>query len=352
MAALVLSFSAISGERETATLRLMIANSVPRHRVLLSKLVGISTALLMPLLLSVLVALLVLDASPVIAIASPQIWPALLLILGVTGLFLLGMVGLGLLVSTLTHTAMNAMVLAFLIWAGLVLGIPKVSPMFADILHPVQRASTFDFTKRLIAEDIDRELIEEREALRKKCFDEFGAPESDMRTNAPDSDEGKKAKAEFERLFAPIAEQYKKRLAEELRRVERDYRRRTSVRSAIAMNLSRISPVCSYTYVVCGLAGTGAAEPDNFIRNAQRFQDDVKQNIYTKVIISRRRHGASFRAVEGFDARTAHLPDMTYAYPPLTTALQNVWPDILLLGLFDVLFFSLAFLRFNKYDMR
>jgi len=28
------------------------------------------------------------------------------------------------------------------------------------------------------------------------------------------------------------------------------------------------------------------------------------------------------------------------------------WADMLLLGVFDVLFFSLAFMRFNKYDVR
>jgi len=173
-----------------------------------------------------------------------------------------------------------------------------------------------------------------------------------MHTDRPRTEAGKKANVKFEQEFAPIAERYQRRLADKLRRIEQDYMRRTNVRSSIAMNLSRISPICIYTYIVCGLSGTGVAEPDNFTRNAQRYQDEVKQAIYDKIIVKRRRYGASFEYVDGFDARKASLPDMWYTYPTMTQALQESWLDILLLGLFDVLFYSLAFMRLNKYDVR
>jgi ABC-type transport system involved in multi-copper enzyme maturation permease subunit len=318
----------------------------------MTKVVGNFVAILIPFTISVLVALLTLDASPYVSIASSNVWPAFLIITGVTFLFILSMVSLGICISSFTKQSTDSIVLAFFVWTILVLAIPKVSPMIADIIYPVESASVFDSNKRMIAEDIDHELVEEREALRIKCFEEYRAPESDMHTSRPMTEEGKQANAKFDEEFAPVAERYQRRLADKLRQIEHDYTRRRNVRSSLAMNLSRISPICSYTYILCEISGTGVTEPDNFTRNAQRYQDQLKQDIYDKVIIKRRRYGASYEYVEGFDASNTILPDMTYTYPTVTQALQTSRLDILLLGLFTVLFCSLAFMRLNKYDVR
>lgn len=352
LAALIFTFNSISGERETGTLRLMIANSIPRNQILMTKVMGNFVALLIPFIISVLISLLILDASPYVSIASSKVWPAFLVIIGVTILFILGMISLGICISSFTRQSIDTIVLAFFVWTTLVLAIPKVSPMIADILYPIESASIFDSNKRMIAEDIDHELVEDREALRIKCFKEYGAPEKDMHTSRPMTEEGKQANAKFDEEFVPVAEKYQKLLADKLRQIEQNYTRRKNVRASIAMNLSRISPICCYTYILCEISGTGVTEPDNFTRNAQRYQDQVKQEIYDKVTIKRRRYGASYEYVEGFDASNTILPDMTYTYPTLTQALQTSRLDIIQIGLFTILFFVLAFMRLNRYDVR
>jgi hypothetical protein len=225
--------------------------------------------------------------------------------------------------------------------------------MVADVLYPVEGANVFDTNKRLIAEDIDNELVEEREALRKKCFEEFGAEKVEMQRSDQITEAGKKANAEYEREFAPIDERYQKRLAEALRRLEQDYLRRINVRSSIAMNLSRISPVSSYTYIISELSGTGVTEPDNFGQNAQIYQDQVKQAVYDKIIVKRGRGGGEkYEYPNEFDPRIALIPEMIYSYPTLAKALQAGRLDIILLGLFTLLFLSLAFMKLNRYDVR
>ena len=353
LAALIFTFNSFSGEREMGTLRLVIANSVPRSRILLAKVTGNYVALSIPFIISIFVALLALDASPDVSIISSSVWTSLLVIMGVTFLFMLCMVSLGLCISAFTRNSMDSIVLAFFVWAMLAICIPKVSPMVADVLYPVEGANVFDTNKRLVAEDIDNELVGEREALRKKCFEEIGAPESDMYTSHPRTELGQKATAKYEQEFAPVAEQYQKRLAAAIRRLEQDYRRRMNVRSSIAMNLSRISPVSSYTYIVSELSGTGVTEPENFGRNAQRYQDQVKQAIYDKIIVKRYGIGSErYEYPNEFDPREALIPEMTYTYPTLAQALQAGRLDIILLGLFTVLFFSLAFMKLNRYDVR
>jgi ABC-2 type transport system permease protein len=353
LAALIFTFNSFSGEREKGTLRLIIANPVPRSRILLAKVVGNYIALSIPFIISIFVALLVLDASPDMSIISFKVWPPLLVIMGITFLFMLCMVSLGLCISAFTRNSMDSIVLAFFVWTLLAICIPKVSPMVADILYPVESANVFDTNKRLVSEDIDHELVEERETLKKKCFEELGAPESDMRTNVPHTELGKKATAKYEQEFAPVSERYKKRLAEALRRLEQDYKSRMNIRSSIAMNLSRISPVSSYTYVISELSGTGVTEPDNFNRNAQRYQDKVKQTVYDKIVVKRFAIGGeAYEYPNGFDPRSALLPEMKYSYPNLAQVLQSSQLDIILLVLFNVLFFSLAFMKLNRYDIR
>jgi len=352
LAALILTFNSISGEKETGTLALMIANAVPRSRILLSKVVGNYVALLMPFAVSMLISLIVLDMSPDVSIFSREVWPAFLVILAVTLVFLFGMVCLGICLSALTTRPMNSIVLALFVWAVLILGVPKVSPMLAGVFYPVESASVYDLTRRLTAEDIDDELVAERDSLREKCLREYGAPTDDTRIFWLDSETGKKAMAKFKEEAAPITARYETRLAEELRKMEQDYTHRKDVQCSVAMHLSRISPICSYTYVVCGLSGTGTSAPDNFTANAQRYQDQVKQAIYDKVVVERRRYGASYKEEEGFDLSKAVLPEMRYTYPTVAQALQASWPDILLLILFNVLFCALAFLGLNRYDVR
>ncbi|OHB80130.1 MAG: hypothetical protein A2Z25_24620 [Planctomycetes bacterium RBG_16_55_9] len=118
------------------------------------------------------------------------------------------------------------------------------------------------------------------------------------------------------------------------------------------MNLSRISPVSSYTYIVSELSGTGVTEPDNFTQNAQRYQDQVKQAVYDKIIVKRGRNVGSSMPVDGFNPREALIPEMTYTYPTLAQTLQACQFDIALLGLFTVLFYSLTFMKLNRYDVR
>jgi len=142
-------------------------------------------------------------------------------------------------------------------------------------------------------------------------------------------------------------EDYERRLA--------NYQREHQM--SVAVNLSRLSPVSCYTYLVSSLSGTGTAAPDAFIRNAERYQDQAKRAIYDNFVIKRYggTHGGtaiSGRAIEGFDESKASIPDMEYQYTTPAEALRAGWTDAFLRVVFAVLFSAVAFVRFNKYDVR
>ena len=369
---LILTYDAISGEKERGTLRLIIANSVPRHRILLCKIAGKYVAFLVPFGISVLIALLILEASPLISITSSHIGPTLLVILGVTLLFVLSMVCLGVCISTFTQHSMGSIMLLFLAWALFVLGVPKACPILAEVVHPLQDSAGIDFTERMVREDIERQF----EQIKKETIDpeyraEWDAMMRENRNKAqiearlretgrePTEEEAAVLNRDINRAQAIIdkrneganrlAGECDTRIAEALGRIEQDYQNKRDAQSAVAMNLCRISPVSCYAYVVSGLTGTGVTEPDNFFRNAQRFQNQVEDVFYDQVAW---RLGVQRRA-EGFDVfDPPPFPDMEYGYPTLAENIQAVWPDVLLLGLFSVFFGTLAFVRFSKCDVR
>jgi len=108
--------------------------------------------------------------------------------------------------------------------------------------------------------------------------------------------------------------------------------------------------MCCYAYVVAGITSTGVTEPDNLLQSAQRYQDEMEDMLYGKFVM---RAKDSYTLAEGFyPGRAPPLPEMTYVQASLAGAMRAHWPDLLLLGLFDVLFFALAFVRFNRYDVR
>jgi hypothetical protein len=284
------------------------------------------------------------------------------------------MVSLGICISTFTRHAMGSLVLLFFVWAMLVLGVPKVCPMLAEAIYPLQGDTGISFTKRLAREDIERqfeqvkkETIDDKRKAEEEAtlgryepmFNEITARvrEAGREPTREDYTEMNRAlnadlrdiDARYSPLLERLIEECDIRIAKELKRIEEDYRNKRSTQFAVAMNLCRISPVSCYAYVVSGISGTGVTEPDDFVQNAQRFQDQVTAVFYDQLSLGLGRQ----KRAEGFDVwEPPAFPDMMYHYPSLAEALAVHWPDMLLLGLFNVLFAALAFLRFNKYDVR
>jgi ABC-type transport system involved in multi-copper enzyme maturation permease subunit len=357
LAALIFTFNSISSEKEKGTLRLAIANSIPRGKVLLAKIAGNYIVILFPFLISLLFALLILDASPDVSIMSQQVWPSLLVIIFVTLLFLFAMVGLGICISTLTHTSLTSIVILLFVWVILVLAVPKVSPMIAEIIYPVESQSVLSLRKQIASKNVKEEYDQKRKELFDKCRTAFGIPLGGGISNQPSNNKEEKAYAQYEKELPLLNEECQKHTANVIRQIEQDYKNKRHIQASIAMNLSRISPVSCYTYLLSGLSKTGITEPENFDKNAQIYQDEVKKSIYDNYIITA--YGGvgtgtatSVNSIDGFDTSKDSIPEMKYQYRTFAEALQAGWVDLLLLFLFSILFFVVAYVKFSKYDVR
>ena len=156
LAALTMTFDSIAGEKEAGTLKLMISHAVSRRSIVLSKIIGNYVSILLPFVVSLMVALLFLELSSVISLGSSSLWISLLALIAVTMLYLFVMTCLGVWVSTQRHHSINALIVAFFVWTLLTLAIPKISPMIARVLCPIESPVAINSAKRNEIEDLEK----------------------------------------------------------------------------------------------------------------------------------------------------------------------------------------------------
>ena len=127
--AVLFAFDAVSGEKESGTLRLVFSNPVPRATFILGKMAGTSLGLILPLAIPLLLgsALLPLMGVPM----APEHWLRLGLVLAAACLYLGGCVGASVCASALTRRPTTTVVVLLVAWILAVLVWPRVSLLAA-----------------------------------------------------------------------------------------------------------------------------------------------------------------------------------------------------------------------------
>ena len=114
----------------------------------------------------------------------------------------------------------------------------------------------------------------------------------------------------------------------------------------IKMDLSRISPVSSYTYTTAALARTDFEHQETFVRAAKRYQMDFTR-FYNEQVREMVKTGTQAAKLD-----LTGFPEFRFRPETLDESLTHVWIDIILLLLFSTTFFMLAFISFLRADVR
>ena len=147
--ALMFTYNAISGEKESGTLRLMLANGISRADILLGKYLAGAISFSLPLLLSLLAALVFITTAGGLSLSMEE-GVRLLLITLFSFLFLSVFLLLGLLLSSLTHRSFITLLLALFCWLFIVIIIPNSSPILAAKIKNMPPRSTVDRQIQLV----------------------------------------------------------------------------------------------------------------------------------------------------------------------------------------------------------
>ena len=178
--ALILAYNSISGELENGTLRMILANAVPRHLILLGKFIGGMTVLVASLFLSAGLALLIVLAHPAVNFGSED-FLRFLLFAGVSILYIGVFYIFGILLSIAIRSSSKGIIVACSLWFMLAvvyphalfavaqnvyvlpdeLGVMRIKQTAAQDLRDIS-STLFDEQMRLSAEgyQANRERIE------------------------------------------------------------------------------------------------------------------------------------------------------------------------------------------------
>ena len=246
--ALLFTFDSISGERERGTLRLMLANPMPRLAVLIGKFLGALISVFMPFTLAVLINLLVVSASGNVYLAA-EAWGRLsiifLLALLYTGLF----IALGLLVSARVQQSAVSLVILLLTWVTFVVFTPNTLASIASRFSSAPMTAD-DYRKR-----------------QAQLYDEVRAEE--IRTDETEPSMRMLATGRFVINDAERHERLnEEHLAQQISQVK------------LARSVTRISPVSLVQHLLESFAGTGFNRHVQFLENVKRYARQYREFIF------------------------------------------------------------------------
>ncbi len=246
LVALLFTFDSISGERERGTLRLTLANSIPRHTVLIGKFLGALISISIPFTLSILINLLVISTSSDVHLGA-EAWERLGIIFCIALLYTCLFLALGLLVSARVQRSAVSLVLLLLVWVVFVVFMPSTLASIAG--GSTSSVPSLDFSE--LSEQLQDELSKEYYNNR------FKEPADSHKGMQMDSEYVTKDAEQQERLHAERLNQ----------RVEQVNRART---------ITRISPVTIVQHLLESFAGTGFERHLQFLENVQNYARELR----------------------------------------------------------------------------
>jgi ABC-type transport system involved in multi-copper enzyme maturation permease subunit len=335
--ALVFTYDSVSGEKEDGTLRQMLANTIPRHEVLLGKYLGVVITIGIPLLMGLLVSLIIVIASNVVVISGLD-WLKILAMILLSFLYLSIFILLGVFVSSRTAHPANSMVVLLLVWVVLVILIPSFGRIISDVSGKAPNPT-----------ELDRKLGEISAEMWSNTT-RFGERAGNWAGNVNNPMNNPPARGRLK-----TAEVNAKNQARE------DYHNKMLAQAFIGRNLTCFSPTVIYQRASEDVAGTGINHCVSLIKQIKEYRAELKEYIRSKdaedslslhMIFPEANSAAAWNTISHAPVDFSTVPKFQERDLGLAQSLKSALWDIGLLVLFNLVFFAGAFVSFLRYDVR
>lgn len=351
--ALIFSYNAISGERESGTLKLIFSHSVGRAQYLIGKGIGGMLALLLTFIIPFIIGLLMLITFTGITFTGAEWFRILFMSLGFC-LYLIVFFMIGLSMSALSRTSMLSFLLCLFVWVLFVAVIPRAAVEVASSMSPAPSIDEVEARRAALQRQYYQDYQERLERELKKLY-------------ANDSPTQEESRAVNQR----VQEESQATIADELDRIVSDYRRKQLNLLRSAETFSRLSPTSAVTLATNRMALTDASLRERFLENLKRYQRSF--NDYAQEMIKANPELASsgvstsisVDSSEGEDrsvdisVRTPTtlidvnaMPEFNMSHESAMDSLNAALVDIAVLSLQILLFFLIGFIAFLRYDVR
>lgn len=332
----VLTYDTICGEKEDGTLRLMLAASVPRYKILLGKYIGAILTLGIPLLAGSLISMLIMTLSSNITIHTGD-WVKIVMMSLLSLLYLSIFVWLGILVSSRTPHSANSMAVLLLVWVGWVIVVPGLGRIIADTA----------FENPTLAELQNRLADVRKQNLDDAASGKFGKNPSYFGVRELENPQG--------------TAQMDNALTQAQNRVREDHLNRMIIPFIFGRAFTRFSPLVCYQCASEVLAGTGINRFKNQYQQVKRYQQELKEYVRDKdaedpeslhLLCSKGQAINNWGVISKKPVNFDTVPKFQEREPVMGQLMKSVVWDITLLVLFNLTCFTAAFFSFLRYDVR
>ncbi len=350
--AILFAFDSVNGEKERGTLRLSFANSVPRASYIFGKLLGSFLALALPLLIPVLIGMLLL---PLMGLTlSNNEWVRLGLFV-ICGLLYLGVfLTLSVFISCLTQRSSSSFLFLLVIWVCSVLIIPRASVLIAGNIIEVPSTSSIYYQRLQLERQNSTDMEKKVGAFFKELTLERQSQGENQGQEALD-----KTQNRIDDFLQNITDENNEKVEKLTSRLNEERRNMQIGQEKLAFGISRISPAAAFTLAATTLSGTSLELKNSFQERSEEYSGAFADFLREKTghNVGRPRIMIRVKPMEEKKEpprpiNPGEIPEFVYQAPELSVLFKNALPDIALLILFNLIFFSGAFLSFLRYDLR
>ena len=323
--ALLFSYDAISGEREHGTLRLTLANAVPRDAVLLGKWIGGYLSLFFPSATALLFGILIVAWHPAVPLTMVDAAVLGLLFL-IALLYLAIFFCIGIFISAISPTTDSAVVRCLLIWLLFVLIIPNGAPRLAQRFLPLPSLQE-------MARNYDRIVADTAES---RHNDHVAASEKLSNTESVEREELEQIIRRVRHQIREIEHTHLTQQQYQLRKIANRYDNHLQSQIQMARILSSISPYAILVDVATTLANTNPESQAAFLKAAWRYNKDYFDSVYKN------------KEDIHFYYHVEDIPSFQVPIPSLAERLKQSLPKVGLLIFFGIFFFMGCYLMFLR----
>jgi len=350
--AMLFTYDIIAGEKQAGTLSLLMANDIPRAQLLLGKWLGSYGSFLLGYVPCLLIAAIVLQVHPMIEMRV-QDWQAVSVVFLMSLVYASVFFSLGLFISCLTAEPRVALVTLLTLWVAFVLIIPNFSPYLAEHIHPTPpsykveaRMNTIRYEAAKNSWERILNFLKPRGLENTSTGNWKGLHQGTwadglrrMMGNLPNDT----IREELDKFSARITMDELRYVDFETLKIKRDYTNALERQIKAGIVISCLSPSAVFTYLASDLTQTGLKSENRFRNAAERFKMQYVDYIVQKI-------GSSDRLLA--KPNVSELPIFPYKEPSVAEIISDDVPYLLLLLLYNLMFFMGAYISFLRYDVR
>lgn len=365
--ALIFAYDALAGEYERGTLRLVLTQSVSRGQILLAKYISAMLCLLVPMLMSLILAMILLTTSPSFSLNTSDLLRIGGIIFASTA-YLSVFYLIGLLISAMTRRTSTALMLSMFVWGFLVLVYPNM------ILAAIQPSNSSE-ERRVSAHNHIKQIWEEFDRERKQLlptdansennpydnllwsgfyFQDFQEKASILQYYYSNGAEILGFHKESEPKVFHVQNYNRSLVPKIINTAERTWNVRQSALEEIFVLPAtvdrawlRLSPTGIYDIATQAMAGTDLNGMQDFFTAVQQYRKSIIDYYYDKKAFSSRQWFAADKGAVDWNM----LPQFSFQRSDIGINIKRALPDIFLLLTINVVLFISIFLIFVRKEI-